>query len=79
MTKANIHEAKTNLSKLIAKVQTGEEVILCKGNQPVARLVGLRTDTEKRPPAGVITSKSVHYTPDCFAPSSDDELRDWGI
>jgi prevent-host-death family protein len=79
MTKVNIHEAKTNLSKLISRVQAGDEVILCRGNQPVARLVGLRAETEKRPPAGVVTSKPVHYTPDCFAPLSEDDLKEWGI
>ncbi len=39
MTKVTIHVAKTNLSKLIAKVEAGEEVIICRGNMEVARLV----------------------------------------
>ena len=39
MTKVTIHVAKTNLSKLIAKVEAGEEVIICRGDQEVARLV----------------------------------------
>ncbi len=38
MTKVTIHVAKTNLSKLIAKVEAGEEVIICRGNKEVARL-----------------------------------------
>lgn len=36
--KVTIHVAKTNLSKLIAKVEAGEEVIICRGNKEVARL-----------------------------------------
>lgn len=41
MTKVTIHAAKTNLSKLIAQVEAGEEVVICRGDTPVARLVGL--------------------------------------
>jgi len=39
MHKVNIHEAKTHLSRLIKEVQEGEEVIIAKGNKPIARLV----------------------------------------
>jgi prevent-host-death family protein len=39
MTKVTIHVAKTNLSKLIAQVEAGEEVIICRGDKEVARLV----------------------------------------
>jgi prevent-host-death family protein len=39
MYQVNIHEAKTTLSKLIKKVMNGEEVIIAKGNKPVAKLV----------------------------------------
>lgn len=34
----NIHEAKTNLSKLLERVQSGEEIIIAKAGKPVARL-----------------------------------------
>jgi prevent-host-death family protein len=37
----NIGEAKTRLSELVAKVEAGEEVIIARGNAPVARLVAL--------------------------------------
>lgn len=36
-----IHQAKTHLSRLIAKVAQGERIIICKGNRPVAQLVPL--------------------------------------
>jgi prevent-host-death family protein len=35
----NVHEAKTNLSKLRARVAQGEEVVICKAGKPVATLV----------------------------------------
>jgi antitoxin (DNA-binding transcriptional repressor) of toxin-antitoxin stability system len=79
MIKATIHEAKTHLSKLIMEVESGKEVVLYRDKEPVARLVGLRRTDKKRPPAGVITSKPVHYSDDCFTPLTGEELGEWGI
>ncbi|MGD9627910.1 MAG: type II toxin-antitoxin system Phd/YefM family antitoxin [Pyrinomonadaceae bacterium] len=39
MTKVNIHEAKTNLSKLIEKAKNGEEVVIAKNGEPEVILV----------------------------------------
>ena len=39
MLQVNVHQAKTNLSKLIQKVIDGEEVIIAKGNQPVVKMI----------------------------------------
>lgn len=39
MKTVNIGEAKTNLSKLVAQVEAGEEIELARGGQPVVRLV----------------------------------------
>ena len=39
MHQVNMHEAKTQLSKLVDEVQSGEEVIIAKSGKPVARLV----------------------------------------
>jgi len=48
MYQVNIHQAKTNLSKLIKKVVNGEEVIIAKGNIPIAKLVSLKSPNPKR-------------------------------
>ena len=37
----NIHDAKTQLSKLVAKAAAGAEVVIAKAGKPVARLVPL--------------------------------------
>lgn len=37
-----IHTAKTTLSQLIARVEAGEEIVLARGKQPIAKLVPLR-------------------------------------
>ena len=50
--KANLHEAKTNLSKLIELVQCGEEVIICKAGKPVAKLIPYQESTQLRVPGG---------------------------
>ena len=42
----NIHEAKTHLSRLLERVQAGEEIIIAKAGTPVAIL----SPAEKRPP-----------------------------
>lgn len=44
----NIHEAKTNLSKLIEKTQKGEEVIIGKAGKPVAKLSAYKEKLAKR-------------------------------
>lgn len=41
MIKLNIHEAKTHLSKYLAKLKAGDRILLCKRNQPVAQITPL--------------------------------------
>ncbi|HEY1980634.1 MAG TPA: type II toxin-antitoxin system prevent-host-death family antitoxin, partial [Xanthobacteraceae bacterium] len=45
MNAVTIHQAKTNLSKLIARVEAGEEIVIMRGNTPVARLAAIETKT----------------------------------
>lgn len=46
----NIHEAKTHLSKLLVRVNEGEEIIIAKAGKPIARLVPLTTRPAQRVP-----------------------------
>jgi antitoxin (DNA-binding transcriptional repressor) of toxin-antitoxin stability system len=75
------HEAKTRLSSLITHVLEGGEVVICRGRQPVARLVpvGPLKAAALRPPVGTVTSEPVAWTPDAFAPLGEEELREWGL
>jgi prevent-host-death family protein len=41
-----IHEAKTHLSKYLARVEAGESITLCRGEVPIARLVPYRQKVE---------------------------------
>jgi len=45
----NVHEAKTHLSRLLASVAAGEEVLIAKAGVPVARLVPVVIPAEQRP------------------------------
>lgn len=46
----NIHDAKTHLSRLIDRVEGGEELVLARAGKPVARLVPYRTTSKPRVP-----------------------------
>ncbi len=48
MESFNIHQAKTNLSKLIERVLQGEEIVISKAGKPVAKLSGLAAATRPR-------------------------------
>lgn len=50
MQTINIHQAKTNLSKLIEKTSKGEEVIIAKAGKPVAKLVAYKEKLKPRKP-----------------------------
>ena len=50
MSEVNVHEAKTHLSRLLARVAAGEEIIISKAGKPVARLVPFRKPKKKRVP-----------------------------
>lgn len=42
MNRFNVHEAKTHFSKLLERVEGGEEIEICRNGEPVARLVASR-------------------------------------
>jgi prevent-host-death family protein len=48
MTNVGVHEAKTNLSGLLRRVASGEEIIITNGGQPAARLVAVVQVGQKR-------------------------------
>lgn len=72
MEVVNIHEAKTHFSKLLARVNNGEEIIIAKAGQPCARLVPITSSKERQPgiAKGAVTKAF-------FEPLADDELDAW--
>lgn len=71
----NIHEAKTHLSKLLARVQEGEEVIIAKAGRPIARLVPMIERPTKRVPGSA--KGKVVIAPDFDAPLPEAVLREF--
>ncbi len=72
--KVNIHEAKTHFSKLLAHVQEGEEVIIAKAGEPVARLVPIKEQPTKRVPG---SAKGKIAIASDFNASLPDTALDW--
>jgi prevent-host-death family protein len=72
----NVHEAKTHFSKLLQRVEAGEQVIIAKAGKPVARLVAIKP---KRAPRHLGTGKGDFVVPDDFdAPMADFEAEFYG-
>jgi prevent-host-death family protein len=46
-TTVNVHEAKTRLSELLAKVEAGERVIIARAGSPIAELTPLTAPVER--------------------------------
>ena len=74
MPTVNVHEAKTQLSRLLARAGAGEEVIIARRGEPVARLVPCKPKGGRQPDA----LKEKVVVPDSFfEPLPEDELRLW--
>jgi prevent-host-death family protein len=72
VTIVNLRQAKMHLSKLLKGVSEGEEVIISRGSEPVARLVAIRVVNEKRR-AGALKGQ-LRVGPEFFEPLPTDEL-----
>jgi len=68
----NIHEAKTHLSRLVQRVQDGEEITIARAGVPVARLVPVEPNVGKRKLG--IYGDSIWIADDFDAPLPDDIL-----
>ena len=75
MSVFTIHQAKTNLSKLIQKAAAGEEVMIARGAKPVARLVAVGEVKGKRVPGSL--KGRLRVGPDFFEPLPENELTPW--
>ena len=70
----NIHEAKTQLSRLLERVAQGEEVVIAKAGKPVAKLVRYQAASER-----VLGSARgcIWFAPGWDAPMSAAELEEF--
>jgi prevent-host-death family protein len=77
MSSVTIHKAKTDLSKLIARVEAGEEIIIMRRDKPVAKLVATEAKPKIRRVGG--SHPELAPIPDdfFFKPLDEEELRLW--
>lgn len=68
MISVNVHEAKTHLSRLLVRVESGEEIIIARAGMPIARIIPERYIAGERP-SGM--DKGLFTVPDDFDDESD--------
>ena len=72
MIKLNIHEAKTHLSKYLAKLKAGDRILLCKRNKPIAKITPLPEVPVRPRPIGL--AKGQFTVPRSFFEPLPEEL-----
>ncbi len=73
MVMVNTHEAKTNLSRLLARVAAGEEIVIGNAGRPVAKLVPYSEETKKRRTPGAWKGK-IRLAPDWDSDETNEEI-----
>ena len=73
MKQVNIHQAKTELSKLVERAESGEEIVIARAGKPAAKLVPF-TRTRGRRRLGLLDGK--FHIPDDFNAPLPDAIMD---
>ncbi|MFZ5648402.1 MAG: type II toxin-antitoxin system Phd/YefM family antitoxin [Bacillota bacterium] len=71
----NVHEAKTHFSKLLMRVKKGEEVIIAKAGEPIARLVPVTDHLVRRVPGSA--KGKITVTPGFEDPLPESLIKDF--
>ena len=71
-----VHQAKTNLSRLIREAQKGKEVVITRGKEPVAKIVPI-TAAKQRVPESM--KGQLWSAPGAFDPLTDEEMKELGF
>ncbi|MBX3570321.1 MAG: type II toxin-antitoxin system prevent-host-death family antitoxin [Rhizobiaceae bacterium] len=84
MATFNMHDAKTQLSDLVARAEAGEEIVIARRNRPAVRLVRVAEiamseirDARKRIPGRFAHLRPTMTEADWLAPLPEDELEAW--
>jgi prevent-host-death family protein len=72
----NIHDAKTNLSKLIAAAESGEEVIIARNGKPAVKLVVVEPKKKSRRDILGSGIGKIWVAPDWDSPETNAEIAD---
>jgi len=71
-----IHAAKTNLSKLVARAEAGEEIVLARGKDPVVKIVPVTIAPKPERKFGALKDK-IRIGPEFFDPLPEEEMKYW--
>ncbi|KGE01840.1 MULTISPECIES: type II toxin-antitoxin system prevent-host-death family antitoxin [Rhizobium/Agrobacterium group] len=71
-TTVKVSEAKAHLSELLVRVEAGEDVIISRGNDPIAKLSRIRGETDLQ-----LLVNEVRAARGRAKPSSHDEIMSW--
>ncbi|MDE0164821.1 MAG: type II toxin-antitoxin system prevent-host-death family antitoxin [Bryobacterales bacterium] len=74
MPVVNVHQAKTHLSRLLAQVESGEEVVIARNGKPVARIV--RVEKQGKRQFGSMKGR-IKLDDSFFDPLPEEELAAW--
>jgi prevent-host-death family protein len=78
MATFTVHQAKSDLSKLIARAEAGEEVVIARRDKPAVRLVPVEGAPKKRRVPGALAHLRGNMPADLFlTPMTEDELEAW--
>ena len=70
----NVHQAKTELSRLLARVEAGEDVVIARRGEPIARLLPCKVRARRRPD---ILKGKIQVPDSFFDPLPEEELVAW--
>lgn len=70
----NVHQAKTQLSRLLAQVEAGHEVVIARRGEPVARLVAFKPRSKRQPD---VLKEKIVLPDNLFDPLLEEELKAW--
>ncbi len=73
MIRLNIHDAKTHLSRYLARLSEGESILLCKRNVPIAEIRPQPKGSKKRRPIGL--NKAQFTIPPEFSAPLPEEIQ----
>ena len=77
MVTVNVHEAKSNLSRLLKRVEAGEEVVIARNGKPVARLAPFKKRGNRKPGSLKGNRMWEELSDLAMQPLPDEELEMW--
>ncbi len=77
MTKVNIREAKTHLSRYLHQVENGDVVVVCRHNKPVAEFRAVQSEPVHPVRVAGLLKGRIHWDPNAFVEMTAEELAEF--